>query len=87
MIEMRRNGIHSSSEIKIVREVDCSYVLIALGNSQTKQELTSKRVCLSVELLLSENVESVSKGVFSFEDLRGDGPVIKASRDLGLATP
>ena len=69
-----------------MREVDRPYILVAFCNSQTQQELTTQRMCLSIELLFSENIQSFTEGILLFQDLRRNGSVIKTSWNLCLSS-
>lgn len=51
MIEMWRNGIHSSSEIHIVREVELIHIKVRLRHVQLQQEVAFEGV--DVPLLLN----------------------------------
>jgi hypothetical protein len=56
MVKMRRDGIHSTSEIHIMGEVKSVNRLKALSDGESQQKLASQRVILSVVLMFFEKL-------------------------------
>jgi hypothetical protein len=56
MVKMGRDGIHTTSEIHIVREEDLLYILEASSDGETKEELAPESVGFPIFLMLFEKL-------------------------------
>lgn len=56
VVEVRRNGIDTTSEVHVVREVDLVDALETHGNGQTQEELAPQSMSFSVLLMLLQEL-------------------------------
>ena len=81
MVEMRRDGVNSSSEVEVLGEVQRIDIFEVGGDVELEQEIASEGVRLHVDLVLLQNMEPLLE-VSLLEHLWGNRPLVESLRDV-----